>query len=190
MLISQSTAAKSLITWNRSSVRLRQNAVEKRRLSRRRLWATEMETTILAALPLKVRYRQPTMNNYLATSCYPWNGSDLFHPDVPTSYISDVALVMSSCYWHTFQVLTKRSGRLAGLLNGPLSPFGNLDHIWWGVSEEDRVLGIPRISDLQSCNAAVRFLSIEPLLENLGEIDLSGIHWVIVGGESGGGEIG
>lgn len=94
---------------------------------------------------------------------------------------------MSSCYWHTFQVLTKRSGRLAELLNGPLSPFGNLDHIWWGVSVEDRRFGIPRISDLQSCNAAVRFLSIEPLLENLGEIDLSGIHWVIVGGESGGG---
>lgn len=111
--------------------------------------------------------------------------SDLFHSNVPTSYINDVALVMASCYWHTFQVLTKRSSRLAELLNGALSPFGNLEHIWWGVSVEDRRFGIPRISDLQSCNATVRFLSIEPLLEDLGEIDLSGIHWVIVGGESG-----
>ena len=113
--------------------------------------------------------------------------SDLFHSDVPTSYIRDVALVMASCYWHTFQVLTKRSGRLAELLNGPLSSFGHLQHIWWGVSVEDRKFGMPRIRDLQMCNAAIRFLSVEPLLENLGEIDLSGIHWVIVGGESGAG---
>jgi protein gp37 len=93
---------------------------------------------------------------------------------------------MASCYWHTFQVLTKRSLRLAELLNGSLSVFGHLEHIWWGVSVEDRKFGIPRIRDLQSCRAAVRFLSIEPLLEDLGQIDLSGIHWVIVGGESGG----
>ena len=59
------------------------------------------------------------------------------------------------------------------------------EHIWWGVSVEDRQHGLPRIDHLRSAPAKVRFLSIEPLLEDLGEVDLTGIHWVIVGGESG-----
>jgi len=87
--------------------------------------------------------------------------------------------------WHTYQVLTKRSDRLLALLKGPLKFAANQRHIWWGVSVENRRSGLPRIYHLKSAPALVRFLSIEPLLEDLGTLDLSGIHWVIVGGESG-----
>jgi protein gp37 len=71
------------------------------------------------------------------------------------------------------------------MLRGPLAFAAQLEHIWWGVSVEDRKYGVPRIDALREAPAALRFLSIEPLLEDLGEIDLQGIHWVIVGGESG-----
>jgi protein gp37 len=73
------------------------------------------------------------------------------------------------------------------LLNGELSWAARLPHVWWGVSVEDRKYGVPRIEHLRQTKASMRFLSIEPLLEDLGEIDLRGIHWVIVGGESGAG---
>lgn len=111
--------------------------------------------------------------------------SDLFHSAVPHTYIELVAKVMSCANWHTFQVLTKRASRLRRLLNSELAFAANERHIWWGVSVEDRRFGVPRIAELQQATAAVRFLSIEPLLEDLGQLDLSGIHWVIVGGESG-----
>ena len=111
--------------------------------------------------------------------------SDLFQPGVPNRYIEAVTEVMAAARWHTFQVLTKRSERLAGMLSGPLLRFTALEHIWWGVSVEDRKHGLPRVKHLQQVPAKVRFLSIEPLLEGLGQIDLSGISWVIVGGESG-----
>ncbi len=111
--------------------------------------------------------------------------SDLFHEGVPDEYIITVARVMEMASWHTFQVLTKRSSRMRSLLNGCLAFAAQLPHIWWGVSVENRRYGCPRIDDLQNSNARVRFLSIEPLLEDLGGLDLSGIHWVIVGGESG-----
>lgn len=87
--------------------------------------------------------------------------------------------------WHTYQVLTKRSERLREVLGGPLREIAKERHIWWGVSVEDRGYGIPRIADLQAAPAAVRFLSVEPLLEDLGRLPLEGIAWVIVGGESG-----
>jgi three-Cys-motif partner protein len=111
--------------------------------------------------------------------------SDLFHADVPDSYIIDVARVMQSASWHTFQVLTKRAERLRDLLRADLAFAAGLSHVWWGVSVENRQHGVPRIALLQSAPAALRFLSIEPLIEDLGRIDLSGISWVIVGGESG-----
>ena len=111
--------------------------------------------------------------------------SDLFHEGVPDEYIEIVCRVMSTSKWHTFQVLTKRSTRLRNLLNGRLRFAAEQKHIWWGVSVEDRQYGLPRIGHLQSTFAAVKFLSIEPLLENLGRFDLSGISWAIVGGESG-----
>jgi protein gp37 len=111
--------------------------------------------------------------------------SDLFHRDVPDDFISETARVMQLADWHTYQVLTKRAHRLATLLGSRLRDAASCKHIWWGVSVENRKHGLPRIDLLRSADVAVRFLSIEPLLEDLGQIDLSGIHWVIVGGESG-----
>jgi protein gp37 len=92
---------------------------------------------------------------------------------------------MQKANWHTYQVLTKRSDRLRDLLQGPLEFAAREPHIWWGVSVEDRAHGLPRIENLREAPARMRFLSIEPLLEDLGQIRLQGIHWVIVGGESG-----
>ena len=111
--------------------------------------------------------------------------SDLFHDGVPDSYIVEVARVMSSARWHVFQVLTKRAERLRHLLMGSLSFAAELPNVWWGVSVEDRKHGLPRIGYLRAAPAALRFLSIEPLLEAIGVLDLTGISWVIVGGESG-----
>ncbi|HZW32382.1 MAG TPA: phage Gp37/Gp68 family protein [Isosphaeraceae bacterium] len=113
--------------------------------------------------------------------------SDLFHKDVPDDYVEAVGRVMERADWHTYQVLTKRSSRMRDMLGTRLQFAAGLPHIWWGVSVEDRAHGLVRIRHLQQAPAAVRFLSIEPLLEDLGEIDLAGIHWVIVGGESGAG---
>lgn len=111
--------------------------------------------------------------------------SDLFHEGVPDDYIEAVAQVMVKANWHTYQVLTKRSPRMAKLLKGKLRFAAESRHIWWGVSVENREYGLPRVRDLRESPAAVRFLSIEPLLEDLGKFSLRGIHWVIVGGESG-----
>lgn len=111
--------------------------------------------------------------------------SDLFHEAVPDSYIEQVVRVMEMADWHTYQVLTKRADRLRDMLCGPLASESVLSHIWWGVSVENRKHGLPRVDRLRAAPAAVRFLSIEPLLEDLGKIDLAGIDWVIVGGESG-----
>lgn len=113
--------------------------------------------------------------------------SDLFHEDVPDDYIEAVADVMQEASWHIFQVLTKRSRRLRDLLNTKLRHAAKAPHIWWGVSVENRRVGLPRVRDLCDSAARVRFLSVEPLLEDLGEIDLTGLSWVIVGGESGAG---
>jgi protein gp37 len=86
---------------------------------------------------------------------------------------------------HTFQVLTKRHERMEELLNSRLQFCAKDRHIWWGVSVENRKFGLPRILRLRSADVAVRFLSIEPLLEDMGVLDLGGLRWVIVGGESG-----
>jgi protein gp37 len=111
--------------------------------------------------------------------------SDLFHPDVPDDFIIDVARVMMKGSWHQYQVLTKRSDRLHRLLNSKLRFATDSSHIWWGVSVEDKKHGLPRIDNLRNTPATVKFLSVEPLLESLGEVSLVGIDWVIVGGESG-----
>jgi protein gp37 len=113
--------------------------------------------------------------------------SDLFHPEVSDEYIESVARVMVEANWHTYQVLTKRADRLASLINGRLQFASDLPHIWWGVSVENKRHGFPRIRQLQEARARIRFLSVEPLLEDLGHLDLRGISWVIVGGESGAG---
>jgi protein gp37 len=111
--------------------------------------------------------------------------SDLFHPGVPEEYISRVSDVMFRAKWHIFQVLTKRSERLRDLLNTTLCGVSSAPHIWWGVSVENRRHGLPRIEHLRESPARIRFLSIEPLLEDLGDLNLTGISWAIVGGESG-----
>jgi protein gp37 len=111
--------------------------------------------------------------------------SDLFHDDVPTEYIAKVGLVMASANRHTYQVLTKRHDRMLELLSGQLRWMSDLRNVWFGVSVEDREHGLPRIESLRHTPASVRFLSIEPLLEDLGSLDLRQIDWVIVGGESG-----
>jgi protein gp37 len=107
--------------------------------------------------------------------------SDLFHDKVPFEYIHRVFDVMARAPQHTFQVLTKRAGRMADFCQGTVVP----PHVWLGVSVENRKHGLPRIGILRGINSHVRFLSVEPLLEDLGTLDLAGIHWVIVGGESG-----
>jgi protein gp37 len=121
-----------------------------------------------------LRRRKPTV--YFVNSM-----SDLFHKQVPDSYIEEVFDVIQRCPQHTFQVLTKRADRLAAFFSKRIPPKNS----WIGVSVEDRKHGISRIDALRTVNAAVRFLSVEPLLQDLGDIDLAGIHWVIVGGESG-----
>jgi protein gp37 len=113
--------------------------------------------------------------------------SDLFHEDVPDAYIESVAQVMAQANWHTYQVLTKRAERMHELLNGRLRFAARQTHIWWGVSIENRKYGLPRLALLREAPAKVRFLSIEPLLEDVGRLNLRGIKWVIVGGESGSG---
>jgi protein gp37 len=111
--------------------------------------------------------------------------SDLFHEAVPVDYIARVGATMRRADWHTYQVLTKRHERMRALLSGELNWMARLAHVWFGVSVEDREYGLPRVDALRRTPVSLRFLSVEPLLEDLGEIDLSGIGWVIVGGESG-----
>jgi len=111
--------------------------------------------------------------------------SDLFHESVSDDYVARVAEVMERASWHTYQVLTKRAARMRSLLSTRLRTAADARHIWWGVSVEDQRYGLPRIKELQASAARIRFLSIEPLLEDLGTPDFRGISWVIVGGESG-----
>lgn len=106
--------------------------------------------------------------------------SDLFHDDVPVDYIQSVFNIMRKAHWHTFQILTKRSSRLAAL-NATLEWASN---IWMGVSVENSAVK-HRIEDLKKCSAKVKFLSCEPLLGSLKPLQLDGIDWVIAGGKSG-----
>lgn len=107
--------------------------------------------------------------------------SDLFHEKVPFSYIDKVFEVMRKAHHHTFQLLTKRPKRMAKYAATRVVP----PNVWLGVSVEDKKYGVPRIDVLRKIDSTIRFLSVEPLLEDVGDIDLTGIHWVIVGGESG-----
>jgi protein gp37 len=111
--------------------------------------------------------------------------SDLFQVGVPDWYVEQVVRVMQMANWHTYQVLTKRAERMRDMLTDQLAFAAQDEHIWWGVSVEDRKYGLPRLAALRDTAAAMRFLSIEPLLEDLGDVDLAGIDWAIVGGESG-----
>lgn len=107
--------------------------------------------------------------------------SDLFHEDIPFSFIDSVFETIRKANWHTFQILTKRAERMAQYFSRKQAPA----NAWLGVTVENRKHGLPRIDHLRAINAKIRFLSMEPLLEDIGLLDLRHIHWVIVGGESG-----
>lgn len=107
--------------------------------------------------------------------------SDLFHEDIPDEYLDQIFDVIRKTPQHTYQILTKRAERLPAYFIGRECP----SNVWLGVTVEDKEYGVPRIDYLRQVKATVRFVSIEPLLENLGPVDFKGIHWVIVGGESG-----
>lgn len=103
----------------------------------------------------------------------------------PRIFIQRVFRVMALADWHVYQILTKRAQRLREVLGRRRAEVESLRNVWIGVSVEDRRHGIPRIDELRRTPAALRFLSVEPLLEDLGTLDLDRIAWVIVGGESG-----
>lgn len=110
--------------------------------------------------------------------------SDLFHKGIPKGFKNSVFETMEEADQHIYQVLTKRSSLMRDYINerynGRVAP----PHIWLGVSVEDKA-ALTRVTHLRQTNASVRFLSIEPLLGQVGKINLNGIHWVIAGGESG-----
>ena len=107
--------------------------------------------------------------------------SDLFHEDIPDVFLDQVFSVIKQTPQHTYQILTKRAERLPVYFANRECP----QNVWLGVSVEDKRHGVPRIDYLRQVDAHIRFLSVEPLLEDIGKINLEGIHWVIVGGESG-----
>jgi protein gp37 len=123
--------------------------------------------------PLKVRASATWFVNSM---------SDLFQEEVSDSFVEEVFCVMERAHWHRFQILTKRPERMREYFARRSNPPQN---VWLGTSVENRRQGVPRIDILREVPAHIRFLSIEPLLEDLGVLDLHGIDWVIVGGESG-----
>jgi protein gp37 len=110
--------------------------------------------------------------------------SDLFHKDIPQTFVEQVFDTMERASWHQFQLLTKRSSLMRDFLLKRYARRRAPSHIWFGVSVEDRGR-LSRVRHLQQAPAGVRFLSVEPLIDAVGEMDLTGIGWVIVGGESG-----
>jgi protein gp37 len=130
-----------------------------------RLWPERLE------VPLRWRRPRTIFVNSM---------SDLFHEEIPTEYIAKIFDVMQRAEWHVFQVLTKRPERLEALAEDlPWPP-----NVWMGVSIENRRF-VHRADHLRRTPAQIKFISAEPLLGPLGRLDLSGIHWLIAGGESG-----
>ncbi len=134
---------------------------------------TELPTSAYTPRPLKWKRPQRIFVNSM---------SDLFQDVVPIKYIRRVWHVMESAHWHVFQVLTKRPGLMQQVLSDRSFPV--LPNVWLGTSVENADF-VLRIESLRHTPAAVRFVSFEPLLEPVGEVDLAGIDWAIVGGESG-----
>ena len=147
---------------------------ERLRLMGQRNYVNGFELTLQPhALDMPLRWKKP--QRIFVNSM-----SDLFHVDVPIDFIRQVFDVMQRAYWHQFQVLTKRGDRLAALAPELTWPA----NVWMGVSVETADYKW-RVDELRRTDAKIKFLSVEPLLSPLGEIDLSQIDWVIVGGESG-----
>lgn len=129
---------------------------------------------------LPERLVQP-LKNRKPTKYFVNSMSDLFHKEVTFDFIDKVFDVIAKTPWHTYQILTKREKRLAEYFSTRKCP----PNVWLGVTVEDRKSGVPRIDYLRKIDATIRFISAEPLLEDLGDLNLTDIHWVIVGGESG-----
>jgi protein gp37 len=110
--------------------------------------------------------------------------SDLFHKEIPRAHISAVFDTMEKADWHIYQVLTKRSSLLQKFINSRYKDQPSPPHMWFGVSVENEQ-ATSRIAHLQKANSGVRFLSVEPLIGPVGKLNLEGIDWVILGGESG-----
>ena len=125
-------------------------------------------------LSIPLRRKKPTL--WFVNSM-----SDLFHPKVPFDFVDEVVEIIRATPQHTYQILTKRPGKMRQYFGNRKVP----TNAWLGTSVENKRHGVPRIDELRKINAKVRFLSVEPLLEDIGKIKLRGIHWVIVGGESG-----
>ena len=132
----------------------------------------------LTLLPQRL---QDPLNRKKPTTYFVNSMSDLFHDKVPDEYIEQVFSVIEQTPQHTYQILTKRAARMARFFKGKTAP----KNAWMGVSVENKKHGVPRINYLRKVSAHIRFLSVEPLLEDVGALDLTDIHWVIVGGESG-----
>ncbi|MBN2285192.1 MAG: phage Gp37/Gp68 family protein [Tissierellales bacterium] len=118
--------------------------------------------------------KKPTM--YFVNSM-----SDFFHENIPDYYIEKILNVINLTPRHTYQILTKRSERMHDFFKNRKIPY----NVWLGVTIENRIEGLPRLNYLKCLKAKIKFISIEPLLGDLGIIDLNGIDWIIVGGESG-----
>ena len=145
-----------------------------RKSGRRSIWTGDVHE-YRPALDIPLRWKKP--RRVFVNSM-----SDLFHPAVSTDFILDVWSVMQATARHSYQILTKRPERLAELsLSGRLSMLPN---VWLGTSVEDNSV-VDRIDELRAVPAVVRFISFEPLIGSVGALDLSKIHWAIVGGESG-----
>lgn len=130
---------------------------------------------------LPERLAEP-LNRRKPTTYFVNSMSDLFHNDIPFEFLDQVFDVIKRTPHHTYQILTKRAARMRKyFVSGERIP----PNAWLGVSVENRKYGLPRIDALREIEASTRFLSVEPLLEDVGKMDLTGIHWVIVGGESG-----
>lgn len=121
-----------------------------------------------------IRKKKPT--KYFVNSM-----SDLFHEDMPVEFLDKIMGVIDLTPQHVYQILTKREDAMFEYFSKRYVP----ENIWLGVSVENKKHGVPRIDKLRNINATIKFLSVEPLLEDIGKIDLTGIDWVIVGGESG-----
>jgi protein gp37 len=126
------------------------------------------------------RLREP-LKRKIPTLYFVNSMSDLFHEQVPFNYIDRVLAIIDLASQHQFQILTKRANRMAEYFATRPVPL----NAWLGVSVENRKHGVPRIAPLVKIEARIRFLSVEPLIDDPGKLPLQGIHWVIVGGESG-----
>ena len=130
--------------------------------------------TVPSRLNAPLKRKKPTV--YFVNSM-----SDIFHEEMPEEYLDRIFEVIENTPQHTYQILTKRADRMLQYLSVRAIP----KNIWLGVSVENRKEGLPRIDKLRNLKASVLFLSVEPLLEDLGKMNLKNIDWVIVGGESG-----